>query len=109
MIENLENSEILDYLMTSEFEGDYKPEELKYLLIKWRYFYRLLNGKFDLIKTEKEQVIKNLKEEIINKDNEISRILKLNADLKNEIDLLSARKLTWKERFKGKIIKDNEG
>lgn len=105
MIENLENSEILDYLMTSEFEGDYKPEELKYLLIKWRYFYRLLNGKFDLIKTEKEQVIKNLKEEIINKDSEISRILKLNADLKNEIDLLSARKLTWKERFKGKIIK----
>jgi hypothetical protein len=26
--------------MTSEFEGDWSPMELKFLLVKWRYFYR---------------------------------------------------------------------
>jgi hypothetical protein len=36
MISELQDDEILDFLMTSELEDDYKPEELKYLLIKFR-------------------------------------------------------------------------
>ena len=108
MISNLDNEEILDFLMTSDFEGDYKPEELKYLLIKWRYFYRLLNGKYELLINEKNGESLKLNDEISSKDNKINFLLYENVDLKNKIDLLSNRNLTWKERIKGKIIKDNE-
>ena len=106
MISNLDNEEILDFLMTSDFEGDYKPDELKYLLVKWRYFYRLLNGRYELLTNEKNGESLKLNDEISSKDNKINFLLSENADLKNKIDLLSNRDLTWKERIKGKIIKD---
>ena len=104
MISELKDDEILEFLMTSDFEGDYSPTELKYLLTKWRYFYRILNGKSDRdvqklegdlqtienqIKT-KDLQIDNLKNEIINKDDIITT-------MKN-------RNLTFKERWSGKII-----
>ena len=104
MISELKDDEILEFLMTSDFEGDYSPTELKYLLTKWRYFYRILNGRSDRdvqklegdlqtienqIKT-KDLQIGNLKNEIINKDDII-------ATMKN-------RNLTFKERWSGKII-----
>jgi hypothetical protein len=108
MISNLDNKEILDFLMTSDFDGDYKPEELKYLLIKWRYFYRLLNGKYELIKTDSEFDLKKSKEEIAIKDQNINQILVENAELKNKINTLKNRELSWKERFTGKIIDKNE-
>lgn len=108
MIKNLDNEEILDFLMTSDFEGDYKPEELKYLLVKWRYFYRLLSGKYELLNNEKIGETSKLKDEVLSKDKKINLILFENAELKNKINSLSNRKLTWKERIKGKIIKDNE-
>ena len=47
MISELTDEEILDFLMTSDFEDSYSPEELKYLLLKWRYFYRLHQGRFE--------------------------------------------------------------
>lgn len=104
MISELKDNEILEFLMTSDFEGDYSPTELKYLLTKWRYFYRILNGRSDRdvqklegdlqtienqIKT-KDLQIDNLKNEIINKDDIITT-------MKN-------RNLTLKERWSGKII-----
>ena len=104
MISELKDDEILEFLMTSDFEGDYSPTELKYLLTKWRYFYRILNGRSDRdvqklegdlqtienqIKT-KDLQIDNLKNEIINKDDIITT-------MKN-------RNLTLKERWSGKII-----
>jgi len=108
MISNLDNGEILDFLMTSDFEGDYKPEELKYLLIKWRYFYRLLNGKYDLLKTDSEFDLKKSKEEISSKEQMIKQILVENAELKNKINILKGRDLSWKERIIGKIINKDE-
>ena len=45
MISELTDVEILDFLMTSDFEENFSPDELKYLLLKWRYFYRILHGK----------------------------------------------------------------
>ena len=50
-IKELLDDEILDFLMTSEFEDNYSPDELKYLLQKWRYFYRLFNGKVERYKS----------------------------------------------------------
>ena len=97
MISELTDEEILDFLMTSEFENEYKDEEFKYLLFKWRYFYRLLHGKVDLIKTDKNFEIVGLK-------SEIERLKTLN----NEILMLKNRKLTLRERLSGKIIQKNE-
>ena len=37
MISELNDEEILDFLMNSDFDGDFKPEEFRYLLHKWKY------------------------------------------------------------------------
>ena len=47
MISELKDDEILEFLMTSEFEGDYSPVELKYLLIKKHYY--LISSKIMLL------------------------------------------------------------
>ena len=65
MISELKDDEILDFLMTSDFEDDYSPSELKYLLIKWRYFYRLLHGQSDQKIIQFESEIKKLKNNML--------------------------------------------
>lgn len=104
MISELNDEEILDFLMTSDFEQDYKPEELKYLLIKWRYFYRLLHGRVESVRRESESEISKLKQEL----EENKKILtKTQIDFSKKINLIDSfksRKLTLKERIKGKII-----
>lgn len=104
MISELKDDEILDFLMTSDFEGDYKPDELKYLLFKSRYFYRLLHGRHENIKGDNIVKIKELEDECKSKDIQYENVLVENAELKNQIDGLKNRKLTMKERFSGKII-----
>lgn len=109
MISELRDEEILDFLMTSEFEGDYSPEELKYLLIKWKYFYRLINGKLERVLTDNEGNVKKLNSNIESLNNKINNILADNANKDNLIDSMKVRKLTLKERLSGKIInKENE-
>lgn len=104
MISELNDEEILDFLMTSDFEQDYKPEELKYLLIKWRYFYRLLHGRVESVRRESESEITKLKQEL----EENKKILtKTQIDFSKKVDLINSfksRKLTLKEIIKGKII-----
>lgn len=109
MISELNDKEILDFLMTSDFEQDYKPEELKYLLTKWRYFYRLLHGKLELTKTENDGEIKKLKEDLKRKSELLTKTQIESSDKSNVIDGLKSRKLSLKERFQGKIIiEENE-
>ena len=90
--------------MTSDFEGDYSPTELKYLLTKWRYFYRILNGKSDRDVQKLEGDLQTIENQIKTKDLQI-------GNLKNEIinkdDIITTmknRNLTLKERWSGKII-----
>lgn len=109
MISELKDDEILEFLMTSDFEGDYSPTELKYLLTKWRYFYRILNGRSDRDVQKLEGDVQTLESQIRSKDLQI-------GNLKNEIinkdDIITTmknRNLTFKERWSGKIIlKENE-
>jgi hypothetical protein len=89
--------------MTSEFEGDYSPEELKYLLIKWRYFYRLANGKIERVSTDSEGTIRKLNADINLLNTKINNISVENANKDNLINSLTSRKLTFKERWSGKI------
>lgn len=104
MISELTDSEILDFLMTSEFEGDYKPEELKYLLLKWRNFYRVIHGKSEREKENFEYEIKLLKDKLETEERKYTESLVKIADKENIINSMRSRDLTWKERISGKII-----
>jgi len=109
MISELKDDEILEFLMTSEFEDDYSPTELKYLLVKWRYFYRLKQGLLERKTVDFEGKIQNLESK--NKSQELENTnLKIQlADKQNVIDSMKNRNLTFKERWSGKIIlKENE-
>ena len=108
MISELKDDEILEFLMTSEFEGDYSPVELKYLLIKWRYFYRLTNGRLERVTTDSEGKIKKLNTDINLLNNRINNLLVENVNKDNVVNSLKSRKLTFKERLSGKINNENE-
>lgn len=104
MISELKDDDILDFLMTSDFEGDYSPEELKYLLTKWRYFYRVLHGSHERFKTDNEGDVRTLKTEVENLKNQLTSTQINNVEKDTIIDSMKKRKLTWKERFSGQII-----
>jgi hypothetical protein len=104
MISELTDDEILEFLMTSDFESSYSPEELKYLLLKWRYFYRLHQGKYERTKIDAEGDVRVLETEIKSLRNENTLLLSKVADKQNTIDSMRNRNLTFKERWSGKII-----
>jgi len=108
MILELNDEEILDFLMTSELEGDLSPKELKQLILKYRYFYRLLHGKMDRIKNDKDSEIEELKNQVNEKNNQIMFLQMQNVEKEDLINSMKNRKLTWKERFSGKIITKEE-
>jgi FtsZ-binding cell division protein ZapB len=100
----LSDEDILDFLMTSEFIGDFKPDELKYLLLKWRYFYRMQHGRLEVSKADLEKYKLDCVE--LNKllESERNSLKSEIANLENEVHQLKQRKLTWRERLSGKII-----
>lgn len=104
MISELKDEEILDFLMTSEFDNDYKPEELKYLLLKWRYFYRILHSKKGLVETDKDGEINKLKDEVKSLNAVIGEMMAKSDKKDILIQSLKNRKLSLKERISGKII-----
>ena len=108
MISELNDEEILDFLMTSDFEGDYSPQELKYLLTKWRYFYRVLYGKLEVSKLEGANLSDDIKNNSENFETEKIKMLSQIATLKNNINNIKQKKLSMKERFFGKIITKDE-
>ena len=103
-IKELSDEEILNFLMTSEFEDNYSPDELKYLLLKWRYFYRLFHGKYERLRDDNISDINILKNELQSLNNNIINLQVDVASKDNLIDSMKNRKLTWKERLTGKII-----
>lgn len=103
----INDEEVLNFLMTSDFNEEYSPEELKYLLHKWRYFYRLMKGKNDQLAqvvSSLENEVEIVKNDCINKIDENKKELER---LQHTIFNLKNRKLTLKERMSGKIVIDN--
>jgi hypothetical protein len=107
-ISELSDEDVLNFLMTSEFTDDYSPAELKYLLVKWRYFYRLSQGRNEQIKIKGEGDIQQLENEKEILNNTISQLSFRIIDKDKLINSLKDRKLTMKERFSGKIILTND-
>lgn len=103
-ISELNDEDVLNFLMTSEFTDDYSPAELKYLLVKWRYFYRLSQGRNEQIKTKGEGDVQKLEydKELLN--NTIGQLSLRIIEKDDLINSLKTRDLTWKERWSGKII-----
>lgn len=108
MISELSDEEIMNFLMTSDFEDNYSTKELKYLLVKWRYFYRLLYGRFDLKKTDSDFEISKLDDRIKMLNNKIEELQIKVADSENVINSMKNRKLTWRERISGRIIEEKK-
>lgn len=108
MISELKDDEILDFLMTSEFENDYKPEELKYLLFKWRYFYRILYSNKEIIKSDKISEINLLKEEVESLRITIGDLISKIEKKDNFIQRIKNKKLSLMERIKGKVTINRE-
>jgi hypothetical protein len=104
MISELKDDEILEFLMTSEFDDDYSPAELKYLLLKWRYFYRLKQGNLERKTVDFEGQIKTLENTIKSLEIEKTNLQVKIVDKENVIDGMKRRQLTFKERWSGKII-----
>lgn len=102
------DEQILDYLMTSEFDEGLTPEECKFLLQKFRNFYRVVSCSITNYQDRMDDALK--------KRDEMERILesKTNefnnekSNLINKINKILSRKLTFKERILGKIIEGNE-
>jgi hypothetical protein len=107
-ISELSDEDVLNFLMTSEFTDDYSPAELKYLLVKWRYFYRLSQGRNEQIKVKGEGDIQQLENEKNILNNTISQLSSRVLEKDDLINSLRNRKLTMKERFSGKIILTND-
>ena len=104
MISELKDDEILEFLMTSDFEGDYSPTELKYLLTKWRYFYRILNGRLDRDVQKLEGDLQTIENQIKTKDLQIGNLKNEIINKDDTITTMKNRNLTFKERWSGKII-----
>jgi hypothetical protein len=109
MISELNDEEILDFLMNSDFEGDFKPEEYRYLLHKWKYFYRILNGRYELSRVNHEGEIRQLISDKESLNKSLFDIQVESAQKEDIIGSMKSRKLTLKERWSGKIIlRENE-
>jgi hypothetical protein len=104
MIGELTDEQILEYLMTSDYIENYSPEEYKFLLSKFKYFYRILHGRYTLDKSQKDFKIEELNKTIESMSKIIEQEQIKSTQLQDKIDLSTKeRKLTWKERWDGKI------
>jgi len=103
-VQDLSETDILNYLMTSEFNEGLTGDEFKFLLLKFRYHYRLLYARKESINIESEKIISELHsmKEIYNKS--VNSLKDEKQKIENNYNNLINRKLTWRERFKGKII-----
>jgi hypothetical protein len=108
MISELNDEEILDLLMTSEFENNLSPTEFKFLLKKWKFFYRLLHGKLERTKDDFTYKVDSLNGDVEGLKNQNYKIMVDNAQKQDQINILKNRKLTWKERWTGKIITNED-
>ena len=90
-MKELNDESLFEYLMTADFIENYRPDEWKFLLLKFRSFYKVLRGNKERIENEKDYMTP-------------FNITNSESNLQNKIDFSERkRKLTWKERFKGEI------
>lgn len=105
------NDDILETLMTSDFNDEMKPGQWRTLLLNFRYFYKLLYGKYKQEKDQHELMKQELERHIKNENKEINQLRSQVYDLNiSNMKLQQPRKLTWRERIKGETMpQENQG
>lgn len=98
--ELLTDKDIMNYLMTSDFDDGLTSEESKFLLLKYREVYRSLYSRHEQSKYTLEEMIKKMEDN----EKQMSDNNELLKSIQNELKVEKARELTWKERFYGKKL-----
>jgi hypothetical protein len=95
------NEELFNYLMTSDLNENWSPDDLKSMIIVFRTKIREFDGSKTSLSFEvsRLQNLLDFKDRLVVKK-EIER-----KEFVNKFKKLSERKLTLKERFSGKINK----
>jgi hypothetical protein len=108
-MKNWDDERLLDYLMTSDFDDNLSPEDLRFLLLKFRNFFRIVSSRITTNELERKRFefdIEHLKQQ---KNEEIEHQKNSYDNLLNIYNSIITRKLTLSERFQGKIkLKPNE-
>lgn len=103
--QHLDEREILDYLMTSDFNEGLTSDESRFLLLKFRSFYRLLHAKHESRMWE----IEDCRAKSVEMDQKV-RSISAEADQIRVMYLAEVeRPLTWRERLTGKKSKKGDG
>lgn len=100
----LTESDILDYLMTSDFNDGLTNEESRFLLLRYRNFYRTIHAKYTNLKDCND----NLQKELSKFRIELDEYKLMLVESKHQIEIEKNRKLTLKERILGKKIMNNK-
>lgn len=100
----LSDDEILQFLMTSDLNERFRPEEYKFLIFKYRDFYKILHGKYQLHKIQSEKIISDLQNSNQQFRSQITDFEVQKNIAINELESIpKERKLTFKERILGKV------
>lgn len=100
----LSDDEILQFLMTSDLNERFRPEEYKFLIFKYRDFYKILHGKYQLHKIQSEKIISDLQNSNQQLNSQITNFEVQKNIAINELESIpKERKLTFKERILGKV------
>lgn len=106
MISDLSEIEILNYIMTSEFQDGLTPDEFRLLIIRLRNFYRVSNSKVETLKSEIDGKKKEIDDMINLYTIEIENLNTINKSITEEMQKIYSRKLSIGERISGKINKN---
>lgn len=103
-VQDFSDKDILNYLMVSEFNEGLTPDEFKFLLYKFRYLYRLSHGKTESLKYDIEKLSADNYSITETNKVQISGLNQEKQNIESRYNSLVNRRLSWKERIKGKII-----
>ena len=108
-LNNINDNELINYLLTSEFDdSELTSNMLRFLLLKFKYFYRIQYSRNQILKDDLELKVKSTDEEIKFLKKQILDSNKEKDFFKNEFEYLENsllnRKLTFKERWKGRLF-----
>lgn len=101
----LTEKDILDYLMTSDFNEGLNQDESRFLLLKYKNFYRAIYAKNEQLKSQLDESttkLNKIENELMNVKTEYNSV---KSDLESKLNKEVNRKLTFIERILGKKIK----
>lgn len=103
MIAELTDRQILEFLMTSDFNENLSPDETRFLLLKFRNFYRVVASKNETLVGEIE-ILKKNQTMIEDLNKKVLDLTDKNSNLSDRLNTIMNKKLSIKERIFGKII-----